>query len=267
MFPKIGIIGCGWLGKALANHLKQWNYRVKVTTRTQDKLNKLVSENFDCCLFSTTEGIEVFNPVFEQDIIIIAITPGFKRGLTDYAENIAKIVQCAEANQVTKIILVSSTGVYQGLEGDVDEGTVLNRTQHKAKILSEVINFKQQGKVLRLSGLVAEDRKPGRFLAGKSDLAGANVAINLIHRTDCVGLLMALIEQETTEAVFIGVSNTTATKAEFYSKAAKSLGLMAPHFDLSKMNEGKRKVIGAQTRLWLNYHYKHDDLLDWLDDN
>lgn len=266
--PKIGIIGCGWLGKALASHLSANGYALKVTTRTKLKQQALLDEGFDTCLLSTDDGIESSNLIFDQDILVIAITPGFKRGYTDYALNIANLVQCAENKQVKKIVLISSTGIYQGLEGEVDENTSLNLSQHKSKILFEaeqsVVNFSGSGKVLRLSGLVSENRKPGKFLAGKKALAGANAAVNLIHRSDCIGLLQAIIEQEVSHKIFIGVSNTHCSKSDFYSQAARHLGLVAPEFDLTKADESNRKVLGENTRNWLNYAYQKDDLLHWL---
>lgn len=269
--PKIGIIGCGWLGKALARHLIENGYVLKVTTRTKLKQQALLDEGFDTCLLSTDDGIKSSNLIFEQDILVIAITPGFKRGKTDYALNIANLVQCAEKRQVKKIVLVSSTGVYQGIEGDVDENTSVNVSHPKSKILFEaeqsVVNFSGSGKVLRLSGLVSESRKPGNFLAGKKALAGANAAVNLIHRTDCIGLLEAIIEQEVSHQIFIGVSNTHCSKSDFYSQAAHHLGLRIPEFDLTNANKGNRKVLGENTRNWLNYAYQKDDLLYWLKHN
>lgn len=266
--PSIGIIGCGWLGKALANYLLTNQYQVKVTVRTPEKQQTLKQAGFDSVIFSVPTPVGCQQGIFQQDILVIAITPGFKRGCKDYADNIQEIVLQAQAGQVKKIILISSTGIYQGLNGQVDELTPLVLADEKSKILAEaekaVINFSGQGKVLRLAGLVAEDRKPGKFLAGKVGLAGGNSSVNLIHRLDCIGLIYKLITLDLEQKIFVGVSETKATKVEFYQAAAKVLALTPPTFEQAAVEQDNRHVVGEQTRKWLNYHYQFNDLLTWL---
>ena len=107
--------------------------------------------------------------IFTQQSLVIAITPKFKQGKNDYALKIAQIVDAAkQQGLVQRIILLSSTAVYQGLEGLVDENTNLNLVElglmEKVNILNTaeqaVLNFKRQGSVLRLAGLVGPDRHP-----------------------------------------------------------------------------------------------------------
>lgn len=272
----VGIIGCGWLGRALAKQLLIQSYSVKATVRDSVKKELLLKEGVDCEYLTVPDDVSPLHNVFQQKTLIVAITPGFKRGKTDYASNIASIVAAAEATKVEKIILVSSTGIYQEHSGNVDEETnvhdVTTSTNSKSSLLVEaersVLNFSKKGRVLRLSGLVAEDRKPGKFLAGKTNLMDAELPVNLIHRDDCVALLIKLIQQNSNtqdQQIFIGVSQTNANKKQFYTAAALALGLVPPSFNEVKNDIlVKRKVYGKKTRQWLNYQYKYDDLLVWL---
>lgn len=272
----VGIIGCGWLGRALAKQLLIQSYSVKATVRDSVKKELLLKEGVDCEYLTVPDDVSPLHNVFQQKTLIVAITPGFKRGKTDYASNIASIVAAAEATKVEKIILVSSTGIYQEHSGNVDEETnvhdVTTSTNSKSSLLVEaersVLNFSKKGRILRLSGLVAEDRKPGKFLAGKTNLMDAELPVNLIHRDDCVALLIKLIQQNSNtqdQQIFIGVSQTNANKKQFYTAAALALGLVPPSFNEEKNDIlVKRKVYGKKTRQWLNYQYKYDDLLVWL---
>lgn len=272
----VGIIGCGWLGRALAKQLLIQSYSVKATVRDSVKKELLLKEGVDCEYLTVPDDVSPLHNVFQQKTLIVAITPGFKRGKTDYASNIASIVAAAEATKVEKIILVSSTGIYQEHSGNVDEETnvhdVTTSTNSKSSLLVEaersVLNFSKKGRILRLSGLVAEDRKPGKFLAGKTNLMDAELPVNLIHRDDCVALLIKLIQQNSNtqdQQIFIGVSQTNANKKQFYTAAALALGLVPPSFNEVKNDIlVKRKVYGKKTRQWLNYQYKYDDLLVWL---
>lgn len=56
MKPTIGILGCGWLGKPLAEHLLAEGYRVKGSTTTPEKKEILLDagiEAFKVTLTST----------------------------------------------------------------------------------------------------------------------------------------------------------------------------------------------------------------------
>ena len=269
----VGIIGCGWLGLALAKKLQTMAVPVVVTVRGEAKQQALTDNNLDCHLLSLPNHCSSQNPVFKQDILIIAITPGFKKGRSDYADNIKMIAQAAQQNSVKKIILISSTGIYLGLDGEVNEQTTIVAQNEKSRILSNaeqaVLEYDNTGIILRLSGLVGEDRLPGKFLAGKKGLSGANAPVNLIHQTDVIGLILALITQELSEQIFIGVSHTLVNKAQFYSKSAEVMSLTPPTFLPEQSADHamvkNHHVNGDNTRQWLNYQYQIDDLYQWLD--
>lgn len=282
--PSVGIIGCGWLGEFLAQQLLSKQYSVLVTVRQTEKQTALIKQGISCELLSIPESLGDTHPIFSQDILVIAITPKFKRGLTNYAKNIKKIVDIAEQKNIQQVILVSSTGVYQGITGLVDEHTTIQTDyDQKVSLLNEaeqvMLSYSNKGQVLRLAGLVGDDRKPGRFLAGKQGLTGAYEAVNVIHKTDAAGLLISLIEQDLAqsknknlEKIFVGVSHTNVNRLQYYQKAAQVLSLVEPIF-INDENESTvdlinaKKVIGDKTRQWLSYEYKHDDLYQWLSES
>lgn len=272
MTSRIGIIGCGWLGKALAKQLQQLNFDVLTTVRSIEKQPLIVADNIACELLNVPGDVNEKHAIFQQDVLIITITPGFKQKRTDYAENIAKLVFAAEKSSVKQVILISSTGIYQGMSGLVNEQTVIDSSDQKSTLLlaaeQVVLNFNGNGQILRLSGLVGEDRKPGKFLAGKTGLIGASNKVNLIHKNDAVGLIIKLIEQNKVvpheQKIFIGVSKTLASKKDFYQLAAQSMSLAPPEFSLDKQDNDDRDVNGDLTRQLLDYQYQQDDLVAWL---
>ena len=52
---KIGIIGCGWLGFALAKKLISENYQVKGSTTSIEKIEKFNKHNIEPCLLQINE--------------------------------------------------------------------------------------------------------------------------------------------------------------------------------------------------------------------
>ncbi|MGJ8691560.1 MAG: NAD(P)H-binding protein [Thalassotalea sp.] len=282
----IGIIGGGWLGLALAKQLIQYQVPVTVTVRKDTKLQVLAAQNIVAQLLELPNNCQPDNPVFQQDVLVIAITPGFKQGKTDYADNIKTLLAAAQHNKVKKIILISSTGIYLGVNERVDEHSIITPNSAKTRLLYEaeqaVLNYSANSAVLRLAGLVGEDRLPGKFLAGKTELPAGDAPVNLIHQKDVIGLLCALINKQVTAGVFIGVSKTSASKARFYQQAAVAMGLTPPTFSSSivaKLTPAEQverstaantetikshQVNGDKTRQLLAYQYQYDDLLQWL---
>jgi nucleoside-diphosphate-sugar epimerase len=271
----VGIIGCGWLGKPLANSLIKKGVSVLATSSQQcnvEQLNKQEIEAQQLVLPSNIKQLSQHN-VFTQQCLVIAITPQFKKGRTDYAIKIEQLVNAAEKiGVVQRIILLSSTAVYQGLEGIVNENTNLDLAElnsiGKTTILNTaeqaVLNFYRAGSVLRLAGLVGPSRHPGNFLLAKRTLKNATTPVNLIHQEDAVGLILSLLTSLSPKGIFNGVSDTHVSKATYYTAAAKSLELELPTFGKEKVLDSTRIVSGDKAKQKLGYTFVFPDLLAWL---
>jgi nucleoside-diphosphate-sugar epimerase len=271
----VGIIGCGWLGKALATSLIEQGASVLATSSQQCNVAHLLEQDIKAQQLLLPSNVKqlIEHDVFAQQCLIIAITPQFKKGRTDYAKKIVELVDAATKRGVVQhIILLSSTAVYQGLEGLVDEKSTLNTIEsnvvEKAQILNTaenaVLNFHRQGSVLRLAGLVGPDRHPGKFLLAKRTLKNSTAPVNLIHQQDAVGLIMALLTTTSPQGIFNGVSDTHVTKTLYYQSAAKSLGLELPHFSDEYVSDSTRIVSGDKAKEQLDYSFIYPDLLAWL---
>ncbi|MBL4899157.1 MAG: NAD(P)H-binding protein [Colwellia sp.] len=271
----VGIIGCGWLGKVLAANLLEQGDSVLATSSQQCNVEQLHRQGIKAQQLLLPSDKKQLNQhdVFTQQCLVIAITPQFKKGQTDYAIKVAQLVDAAKQRGVVqRIILLSSTAVYQGVEGLVDENTNLNlvgsSSIEKAQILhtaeQTVLNFHHQGSVLRLAGLVGPDRHPGKFLQAKKTLKDSTAPVNLIHQQDAVGLILSLLKAASPQGIFNGVSDTHVTKALYYQVAAKSLGLALPTFSADNMLHSTRIVSGDKAKQQLDYSFIYPDLLAWL---
>jgi len=269
--PKsVAIIGCGWLGFALTKQLLMEKYRVAVTTQNIDKLNSLLANNIDAELLSlpVNDPTSVVLSVFNQETLVISITPQIRQGRSDYPEKVAQLVAMAELGKVQRIILLSSTAVYNGLSGTVDENTPLDLSAEKVAVIAGAESAAQQftGKtvILRLAGLVGPARHPGRFLQGKRVLAEPQAFINLIHQTDVVGVLMNIIADHKYNGIYNAVSATEASKEHYYQAAANALGLVVPEFSFETAMRFGKRINDEKLRDNLNYQFVYDDLIVWL---
>lgn len=286
MNKSVGIIGCGWVGQALAQDLLEDNFNVIGTTTQLSKLPLLSSKGITAkvlclpCVTATDSLSLQQHEVFQQDILIIAITPGFKKGDKLYPEKIAQLVDAANESNTQCVILLSSTGIYSDLYGNVDETSKLNLNHEKVNLLNQaeqkVLGFKGNAFVLRLAGLIGPNRHPGRFLASKRNLANPNSAVHLIHQKDVVGILKTIINQhveslsdnknnlKSVREIFNCVSQFSSTREKFYCEAARQLHIDEPTF-VQHENEANDKYInGDKVRDILSYQFYYDDLLDAL---
>jgi len=270
----VAIIGCGWLGGALVKALVAKECHVVATTQQVAKLAHIQALGAEAEILSLpfSESDLDKNSVFDCQTLVICITPGIRQGKKDYADKVTQLVQQAEKGQVKKIILISSTAVYDGNVGDVTEMTTLNCDIEKVAIIAAaeqaVLSFKQQSIVVRAAGLVGEDRHPGKFFQQQRKLKDPNAYVNLIHQTDLVAQLQLLIQSFDLTGVFNAVSETQLTKRQYYSTAAQVLNLPAPVFDdgIDENVERARgkNIIGSKLTSSLAYQFKYGDMLHWL---
>lgn len=284
----VGIVGCGWLGKALAQQLLAKNISVLATSSQLENVDKLNQQGIKALqLVLPTKEIDLAqHDVFKQSNLVIAITPQFKQGRTDYADKVISLIHAAQQGLVERIILLSSTAIYDGLTGLVDENSKLDLETEKVKILNAaeqaVLNFSkqeaeqktQQGIVLRLAGLVGPERHPGKFILANKTLNNSTAPVNLIHQQDTVGLIELLLKapfsqdklcsDNNTQVIYNGVSDTHVSKQQYYQAAAKALGLNPPRFSKESVKKTTRIVCGKKAKQVLGYNFIYPNLLTWV---
>ena len=279
----VSIIGCGWLGQALAQRLLASHTKLIASyqsAQSHDKLKALnipatqlilplVDDVMSCKQLDEIAGVDP--KLFQQDVLIIAIPPQLKKGRVDYPLKIQQLVHLAELGNTQHIILLNSTAIYNGLVGKVDEASQLNMNAEKVASLlaaeQAVKSFSKRVHILRLAGLVGPDRHPGKFLQAKRVFENASATVNLVHQTDVVNILNSLIHLDSTDrkqSIYNVVSNTDSDRQGYYQLAAQALNLPIPQFALEQEQSSGKKIIGAALRNELGYHYRYDDLLSWL---
>jgi len=238
MNTSISIIGCGWLGLPLGKHLATSGYQVKGSTTRRDKLTRLGRASikpyqltFDPDLVGDPEDF------FTSDILIINIPPRNQNDDPDFHIKQLQNIQQLANNRISRVLFVSSTGVYPNTNGVVTEMDADVRQLSRGGVsLLEVENFFRdnihfQTTVIRFGGLYGPGRHPGRFLAGKKNLSGAENPVNMIHLEDCIGVIETIIKLDIWGETFNACSTTLSSRRAFYHQAAKDLGIIPPEFN------------------------------------
>lgn len=263
--PKISVIGCGWLGFPLAKKLIKRNYEVHGSTTSKAKLSALEAVQIIPFLIQfTSEGIvgNLKSCLKECQTLIVNIPPGLRKNPeSDYVKKMESFVNHIENSSVENVVFIGSTSVYEDEENFpvITENSPTSKASAPKQLIAvETLfqtnkNFKTT--ILRFSGLYGPERHPATYLSGKSNIKNPEAPVNLIHRNDCIAIIISIIENNIWNTVFNASNSTKLNKKEFYTKACQLAGLVIPEFDNDSISTGKiidsRKLIHN-----LNYNFQ-----------
>ncbi|MDN3653726.1 NAD(P)-binding domain-containing protein [Thalassotalea ponticola] len=234
----VAVIGAGWLGRPLASALAQAGYNVIATSRTEQKCEQLRQSITSPTARTNAVQVSVVDaPHLLNDVLltashwVICIPPGIRHGRTNYPAQIEALMQLAQTDRcaLQQIVLISSTAVYNGLSGVVDEHAELDMSDDKVALLASAEKsvlkaHVAQKTVLRLAGLFGYERQPARFFSNKSTVDNPDSVVNMIHRDDAIGLIVALLAMDSAPEVVNGVCPHHPTRKAFYQTAFASVG-------------------------------------------
>lgn len=267
----ISILGCGWLGLPLAEKLIEAGYKVKGSTTTAAKIALLAQKGIEPFLLrwegeSNPAGLSSF---LVTDFLIIAFPPGLRAGHGEkYLDQIAGIAQALANAPVTKILFISSTSVYPDLNRIVTEEEDL-RPELAQNILLRAENLiaslpQKAVTILRFSGLVGGERHPGRFLAGKQNVANPAAPVNLIHLDDCISIILAIFENAKWGALYNACADEHPTRQLFYTAAARQLNVPAPQFAPITVADKFKIISNKKIKEALAYEFIYPDPMLFL---
>ena len=125
---KIGILGGGWLGSALALEAEKTGHQVKVTSTTEKGVKLLQNKGLSAQFLKLSETSIMGKIDFFKDIdtLLINIPPGLRKNpQRDYVALVEQIVEKAEAYKIQRVLFTSSTSVYGFQEGIITETSEL----------------------------------------------------------------------------------------------------------------------------------------------
>ncbi len=265
MNKKIAIAGLGWLGQPLAYRLNILGYKVKGSVTTIEKASMLQKNDFEAYPLELSEsGISGEAEALLKDIdcLMIMIPPGLRKNTgADYVLKMTHFLEAIKLASVKKIILVSSTSVYDDCQGNVTEKDEPKPQTIAGKQLRQVeelfINSEKfKTTIVRFGGLIGGSRNPAKYLAGRKDLSDGNAPVNLIHREDCINILIEIVKQDAFGTTFNAVNQNHPKKSDYYIQKTKELGLEPPTFAEAEFDEVFKQVDSENLKSVLNYSFK-----------
>lgn len=253
---RISVLGCGWLGLPLALQLKEAGHTVRGSVTSEEKAGKLRAFGLSIHVIDLHEPEKDILHRFLSgtELLLMCVPPGKESTGTTFVEALAEFLDVAEQYQIPRIIYTSSIGVYENAEDralvqETDVPVHPHGNQGHLLRLENLVLSRQFARplILRLGGLIGEDRHPVYYLAGKTALPNPEAPVNLIHQRDCIDAILSVLNQPPAQKVYNLVYPDHPTRKSYYTKKARQLQLPEPHF-LDEPSVGKVVSCEAFTR-------------------
>lgn len=264
VMKNISILGCGWLGLPLAKSLLEKGFSVKGSTTSAEKINLLENHGIQVFQISLSEEkiigeIKLF--LENSEILIIDIPPKLRgNSKENFVAKIHNLIPFIENATIEKVLFVSSTSVYADDNSTVNETTKPQPDTESGKQLLETEMILQNNKnfnttVVRFGGLIGENRHPIHFLTGRQHVENPYASINLIHQTDCIGIIESIIDKDCFGEIFNAVAPFHPSRKDYYTQKATEFGLAIPEFDTNIPSVGK-SINSIKVDSLLNYTFR-----------
>ncbi|WP_345122235.1 NAD(P)-binding domain-containing protein [Hymenobacter antarcticus] len=264
------ILGCGWLGMALAHRLVAAGHRVLGTTTSPENIAGMAAAGIEAHLlqlgtsFTASAEALLLRLLTQADVLVLNVPP--RAAAAGAYPTLLRPVHRAVATAGTRhVLFVSSTSVYPTEAREMREADAISTRDAASDILRAEGHFvprygQWKSTVVRLGGLIGPGRAPGRFLAGRRDLSQGNAPVNLVHLTDVVGVLAAIIKHAVWGHTFNVCAAQHPLRRDFYPAAAQYLKLESPTFKDECEATGKT-IDSSLVRSLVPYQFEHDDVL------
>ncbi|MPR33743.1 SDR family NAD(P)-dependent oxidoreductase [Salmonirosea aquatica] len=267
----ISVVGCGWLGKSLAERLLVEGYLVKGSTTSPAKLAGLKSLGIEAYVASLSPDPrgEHWSELLDVDTVIVDIPPRVSHlGGDFHPQQMDFLAAMLNKTSVSKIIYVSSTSVYPELNRVMTEADVLESGQSASPglVLAEnrmldLASASRRVTVLRCGGLMGYDRIPGKYVRGKQNMTTGSLPVNYIHRDDVIGIVSALLRSENPDGVYNAVAPQHPSRREVYETSCAEFGWESPTFKVPTHSEKYKLVSSDKLGSMLDYTFQYPDPL------
>ena len=245
------VLGCGYLGRRVADAWKNAGHQVYATTRSAERAKTLAAAGFNPVIGDLTRETPEFPPV---ETALFAVSRDRTSGRTPqqvYVEGLRRAVEglVKSSPDLRTFILISTTGVYGDGEGsEVDESTPCRPTSESGNAYVEAERYLADSPlgdraiVLRLAGIYGPDRIPlMNEMRRQEPLAvREDASLNLIHVEDAVATILACEERAPRPSLYCVSDGHPVRRGDWYRAVAAAFGLPEPVFGRPAADGGRR---------------------------
>lgn len=247
----------------LSTYLLERDYSVIGTVTDATKLPLLFKKNIIPHVFSTEhQSLKTLSFLTDCDTVIISIPPKLKNNAPKvFLSRMKHLSEMLITFNISHTIFISSTSVYPNSGYFSESRTSI--TNHPLLTAEDFFKDKPfSTTIIRPGGLFGPKRHPGNFMKRKEQYMGGLSPINLIHSADLIKICVYAIENKY-NGIINAVHPDHPTRSEFYSRAVESLSGKKVIFT---DENSKSKIVKSEQLAKLGFSFKHNKLIDYLQD-
>jgi nucleoside-diphosphate-sugar epimerase len=275
---RVLIVGCGYVGLALAGQLAGQGHTVSGLCRGRRSENELRALGVGLLLADITQPESLARLPSEYDWVVNCVSssggdePDYRNVYLHGARNLAAWLR---PHPPRAFVYTSSTSVYAQDDGTlVTEASPAEPAAPTSKILVEtervLLAAAAAGQlpavILRVAGIYG----PGRgywfkqFLNGEATMEGrGGRVLNMIHRDDVAGAIIAALERGTAGNIYNAVDDEPVSQRDFFQWLAETLKRPMPPSGPEEPAAPRRRgathkrVSNARLKVALGYRLKY----------
>ncbi|MBA4147982.1 MAG: SDR family oxidoreductase [Verrucomicrobia bacterium] len=275
---RVLIIGCGYVGIPLGIELLRLGHEVFGVRRSFEGESEMKAVGIQPITTDITNRADLDKIPLPFDWVVNTVSStqgGVEEYKAVYLEGTRNLIDWLSANPPKKFVYTSSTSVYgqtdasavkesSPTEPQTDTGKVLVETE---KLLLEAA---QQNKlptvILRVAGIYGPDRGHlfKQYLRDEATIAGKGERlINMIHRDDVVGAILAALKSGRAGEVYNAVDDEPVAQIHFFRWLSETLGKeMPPYATEEESAQRKRgltqkKVSNRRLKMEMGYQFRY----------
>jgi nucleoside-diphosphate-sugar epimerase len=275
---RVLIVGCGYVGLPLGAELVKQGNEVFGVRRSPAAEAEIKAAGIRPLIADITRADELTKLPGPFDWVVNAVSSnrgGVEEYRQTYLEGTRNLIEWLSASPPRKFVYTSSTSVYGQTDGSLVRETSLTQPAGETgRILIDAENLllsaAQQKKfpaaILRVAGIYG----PGRghhflkYLRDEARIEGKGERIiNMIHRDDLVGILLAALKSGRPGEIYNAVDDEPVAQIHFFRWLSETLGKwMPPSVPETGKGERKRgltnkKVSNRKLKMELGYQFKY----------
>lgn len=274
---RVLIVGCGYVGLPLAAELIREGHEVIGIRRTPDTANELRAAGVQVHVGDLTHR-DFERPSGTFDWVVFTAAPKRQADTEEYRalylEGMGRLMRQFQAEPPRRFVYAGTTQVYAQTDGSaVKETSPTLPTDPRAQLLldaeTELMKAASRGFpaiTLRLASIYGPDRLDlmDRYIRNEVSLQARGARhLNMIHRDDAVGVILAALRSGRPGTIYNAVDDEPVTEMHFYSWLAETLGKWMPPIDADNGTEEgttalpNRRVSNRRLTMEMGYRLKY----------
>ena len=275
---RVLIVGCGYVGVPLGAELVRLGHEVFGLRRSAGGEEELTRAGITPLVGDVTDpaSLAALPGPFDWVVNTVSSTKGGAEEYRNvYLGGTRHLIEWLAPTAVKKFIYTSSTSVYGQTDGaPVKENSPTTPASETSQLLVETEKLllaaaaerKFPAVVMRVAGIYGPDRGHLflQYLKGEARIAGkGDRIINMIHRDDLVGCLIAALKNGRAGEVYNASDDEPVTQQHFFRFLSETLGKWMPPAATEEENAARKrglthkKVSNRKAKMELGWQLKY----------